>query len=309
MRDPILFPVHNDPSRPGEVRRAAVGLAAALDFPDEVQGRVALVATEAATNLVKHATGGEIVVRSLAPSEGVGLEILAFDRGRAWPTSAAACGTASRRPARRGRASARSAAWPTCSTSRRCRPSERSWSPASGRPRSPARPPSQSRSARLCLPVAGEEVCGDAWSVVTSPTCTAVLVADGLGHGPSAATAAREAVRVFAAAVRLDPVEILQTVHAALRSTRGAAAAVAVIDRAAGILRYAGVGNIAAAAVGPRGRQGLVSLAGTLGHEARKFQAFESPWPAAGCWSCTRTGWRRSGTSAATPASPPATPP
>src|SRR5581483_8823388 len=80
VRDPIAFPV-DDPSRPGEVRRAAVALAAALEFPEDARGRIALVATEAATNLVKHATGGEVVLRALSPAEGGGIEVLALDRG------------------------------------------------------------------------------------------------------------------------------------------------------------------------------------------------------------------------------------
>ena len=49
--------------------------------------RVALVATELATNLIKHGSGGEILVGTYQDGDGSGIEIIALDKGRAWPTS------------------------------------------------------------------------------------------------------------------------------------------------------------------------------------------------------------------------------
>ena len=43
----------------------------------------------------------------------------------------------------------------------------------------------------VCLPFPGEEVCGDTWRSVEREREIAVMVADGLGHGPEAAVAAR----------------------------------------------------------------------------------------------------------------------
>ena len=40
-------------------------------------------------------------------------------------------------------------------------------------------------------------VCGDAWTCRATRDGVAILVVDGLGHGPSAAEAAREARRLF----------------------------------------------------------------------------------------------------------------
>lgn len=280
MRDPIAFPV-DDPSRPGEVRRAAAALASALDFSEGDQGRVALVATEAATNLVKHATGGEMILRSLSPVEGPGVEVLALDRGpgiadvgRCLRDGFSTAGTAGTGLGALGRLSDLFdiTSSPTVGTA------------VVARVRSG--PDSTTSSAvevgAICLPVGGEEVCGDAWAVEEFHDRTVVLVADGLGHGPLAAVAAREAVRVFRQVAHADPADVLQSLHTALRPTRGAAAAVAAIDRAAGRLRFAGIGNTAGTVFGPAGRQGLVSLSGTLGHELRKVQVFEYPWPAGG---------------------------
>jgi hypothetical protein len=127
--------------------------------------------------------------------------------------------------------------------------------------------------------LAGEEGCGDAWAVESSPARTAVLVADGLGHGLLAATAASAAVRVFRQTAGSEPAEIIHALHAALRPTRGAAAAVAVIDHPTRTLRFAGVGNISGTILAVGRRQGLVSHSGTLGHEVRKVQPFEYVWP------------------------------
>lgn len=276
MRDPLLIPV-SDPSRAGEVRRAAVSLATALDFSEEDVGRVAIVATEAATNLVKHATGGVVVLRSLSPSEGTGIELLAIDGG----PGVADVG----RCLRDGFSTAGTPGTGLGALRRLSDVFDISSVPTVGTvliSRIGSSANSAVEMGAVSLPVAGEEACGDAWAVVNTPSHTAVLVADGLGHGPSAAVAAQATVRVFRTATRLDPVEILQSAHTALRPTRGAAAAVAVLDRASGALSYAGIGNIVAAVIGSSGRQGLVSLSGTLGHEVRKIQAFEYKWLAGG---------------------------
>ena len=54
----------NDPSATAAARRSATALAVKLGFDEPDVGRVALVVTELATNLLKHAGGGEILVRS-----------------------------------------------------------------------------------------------------------------------------------------------------------------------------------------------------------------------------------------------------
>ena len=51
-------------SRVAEVRRLAVQSSLAHGFGEKDAGRTAIVATELATNLIKHANGGEIVIGS-----------------------------------------------------------------------------------------------------------------------------------------------------------------------------------------------------------------------------------------------------
>jgi hypothetical protein len=147
------------------------------------------------------------------------------------------------------------------------------------RPLSLERPAGTLEVGTLQLPKPPEEVCGDAWAVDQGQGQTRILVADGLGHGPVAAEAARAAVRIFRENSRLSLVELIQCIHDALRSTRGAAVAAAEVDLNAQALRFAGVGNIAGTIVAGGASHSLVSHNGTVGHQLRKVQQFVYSFP------------------------------
>jgi hypothetical protein len=106
------------------------------------------------------------------------------------------------------------------------------------------------------------------------------LLADGLGHGPVAADTARQAVRFFRANLGLGPVGILRDMHQALRSSRGAAVAIAEVDLEARLLRFAGVGNISGTVLSSEGTRSAMSHNGTIGHALNKVQEFVYPFPA-----------------------------
>ena len=107
-----------------------------------------------------------------------------------------------------------------------------------------------------------------------------ILVADGLGHGLEAQAASLEAVRMLHSNPNLAPGELLERVHQALRSTRGAAVSVARIDLERGTLTFAGVGNISAQIYsGAQASQHLVSVNGTAGHQVQRIREFSYPWP------------------------------
>ena len=104
------------------------------------------------------------------------------------------------------------------------------------------------------------------------------IVADGLGHGPLAAEAAVEAVRVFHLYPHYAPEQLLIEIHAALGKTRGAAVSIAEILHDKRVLNYAGAGNIVAAICSGGKTRSLVSMNGTVGHSVGKFQQFSYPW-------------------------------
>ena len=127
----------------------------------------------------------------------------------------------------------------------------------------------------------GEVACGDSWIARWFADGWVCAVVDGLGHGiiaADAATAVIEAVR--RAPARLSPSEIVEAAHQAAKPTRGAAFGVAVFDEAAGVVRFAGVGNVAAVVVNGAERRHLVSHNGIIGHEYRKLSEFSHPWRA-----------------------------
>jgi hypothetical protein len=130
----------------------------------------------------------------------------------------------------------------------------------------------------LTRPLTGETVSGDAFAVREDDGRRILLVCDGLGHGGLAAAAALEAVRAFADAPVAPPDVLVETLHRRLSHTRGAAVAVAELDPDAGVVRYAGLGNIAGTVFGPDGkRRGMVSLPGIAGHQRRQIRAYEYP--------------------------------
>ncbi|MEW6270753.1 MAG: SpoIIE family protein phosphatase [Thermodesulfobacteriota bacterium] len=138
------------------------------------------------------------------------------------------------------------------------------------------------RCGVVCVAKPGETVTGDGWAVLPGRERTVVMVVDGLGHGPGAAEAAEASLRIFAQAATSSPGDVLERVHGGLRGTRGAAAAVALIDRARGIVRFAGIGNIAGCLMCNGTTRSMVSQHGTAGHDLRRIHEFDYPLPRGG---------------------------
>lgn len=115
----------------------------------------------------------------------------------------------------------------------------------------------------------GQPVCGDAVRVWETETSFLVAIADGLGHGPDAAKAAQTGLEWIDGHQDLSPAELLRGCHKALRPTRGAVMSVLTLDRANGVVRHAGLGNIMIRYRG-RGDLGLLSLPGVVGVRLRK---------------------------------------
>lgn len=273
----LALQIH-DASQVGEARRAAKRCGLLGGFSEIDASRLALVVSEAATNLVKHAQGGEILIQSL-PGNGTGFDVIALDRGPGMQDVAASM--------RDGYSTAGSLGHGLGAIERTSDffevHSQRHHGTAllSRVLPSSALPPQRRRFSigGVCVTMPGESVCGDAWSMRVERDRLLVLVSDGLGHGSSAHEASLEAVRTFQEKEGLRPAAILERIHNSLKSTRGAAAAVAEIDWQKKQLCFAGIGNIACAVFAAALRKNTVSHYGTLGHEARKFPEFTYPWP------------------------------
>jgi anti-sigma regulatory factor (Ser/Thr protein kinase) len=241
-------------------------------------GRVALVATELATNILKHGNGGEILVGAFGEGHDGGIELIALDKGPGIANVAASmadghstAGTAGKGLGAVVRQShfVDVASWPGIGTAVLARLKR-------GHP--PEGPTDNSRIGAVSVPKFGEEVCGDSWGVSIGREEMTVLVADGLGHGPEAAQAAVEAVRLFHRFNGHRAPALLEYIHGGLRATRGAAVSIARFQPATGKIIYSGVGNIAGVIAANGELKRMVSMPGTAGHNARKIQAFEYPF-------------------------------
>lgn len=276
----ISVPV-TEPSQVAEARRRAGVIAQGLGFDETASGRVAIAVTELATNLVKYGAEGEILLGSFEDGAGAGVEIIALDRGaglaniddalRDGHSTGGSAGTGLGAVRRQSRAFD-IVSWPDRGAAVLAR--------IQGRPQAKGAPVEASpRCGGVAVPLRGETVCGDAYAVDLREAGWTVIVADGLGHGPSAAQASQEAVRLFGQQEHDPPAEILTRVHAGLRHTRGGAVSVARYDAERGVLVFAGIGNVAGAIVSGGEIKRAVSLVGTAGHVARRIQAFEYPFP------------------------------
>lgn len=266
-----------DASHAGEARRQAVTCAEEVGLGESERGAVAIVVTEMATNLFKHARDGSIIISQLASNGSRGMRVLALDKG----------------PGIRNLSDALQDGHSTSGTMgtglgaiQRMSHEFEIYSMESGTAIVSdfwhgGKAPKNGLAVRhgvITLPFPGENEIGDGWSVRKFGNCVVLMVVDGLGHGPNAAEAAREAERVVSAIKDCTPTAILQDCHDALKKTRGAAMSVAVLDAEKQLLHYAGIGNVAAAIVSSGVSRSLTPHNGTLGHQMHRIQQFSYPW-------------------------------
>jgi anti-sigma regulatory factor (Ser/Thr protein kinase) len=258
--------VIDDDSKIGEARRAAQNLAN-FHFDLETAGRVAIAASELSTNLMRHGGGGELLLQVLGDDTSPTLELLALDRGPGM-ADVGRCMTD-------GYSTAGTAGTGLGAVRRLANDFDIFSSPGAGTivmarfGTTPAL-----RYGAVNLPLPGEIECGDAWCLAEEAEGVALFVVDGLGHGTSAAEAARAGVGAFMTQPLTEPQEVLLRATGAMSKTRGGAAACARLGRE-GALSYAGIGNISGSIVGPAGSQGLASHNGTLGMPLRRIHQLE----------------------------------
>ncbi|MFI6818243.1 ATP-binding protein [Nonomuraea sp. NPDC050328] len=262
-----------DSSAIGAARRRATALAEAAGFDEHDSGRVALAVTEAASNLIKHAVEGGMLIR-VHPESVEAVEVIALDRGPGIQDL--------NRALRDGYSTAGTLGVGLGGIARMASAHEVHSMPGRGTVLAMCFtkadvPPPPLRVSGLTRPIGEEVVSGDAFACADSPELAVIMMCDGLGHGEPAANASRQAVRAFVDGDPFgsSPAETLRRVHRALAGTRGGAVAVARLDRVAGTVRYAGLGNISGWVVRSDGRQGMISVPGIAGHHSRTLREYD----------------------------------
>ncbi len=265
-------------SQTGEARRVAMALATRLGFEETQRGKVGIVVTEVANNLVQHAEGGVLLLRVLKHNLAVGIEVLSLDKGSGM-VDVDEClqdGFSTGGTSGNGMGAIRRLSnlfeiysIPNQGTALVAH----LWSNSATR-----NSEETLEIGVICLPKKGEDVSGDTWACEVASHRSLLLVVDGLGHGPVAASAAVLAVRIFQDDYDRSPGAYVKAAHAALRSTRGAVLGIAEIDFEQESVCFAGIGNITATIFSFTEHHNLVSHNGTVGHEIGKIQEFSYPW-------------------------------
>ena len=276
MSDPIFIDV-GDVSQVSAARIVMQKLANTLEFDETRAGRVALVVTEALTNVMRHGGGGAFAARALSQGDAAGIEMLAIDSGQGMADFA--------HSARDGVTSGTSPGTGLGAIGRLTDEFDVLTAPDLGtilRMVVWTRVPTARRGydvGAILVPKTGEAACGDAWAMAEHRDGATFMVVDGLGHGPDASRAAHMALDVLRANPEAGAVRLLDLCHARLRPTRGAAVGVMRHERSRGEIAFAGVGNIAAAVIEGGTRRAMVSHNGIVGHNMHKSEEYRYPWP------------------------------
>lgn len=265
-----------DASCVGEVRRFCAKGALDAGWNELDVGRLSLVVTELGTNLVRHASDGQLWVAFLPEHQGV--EILALDKGPGIADVQRSIldgvSTGSGSPGTGLGAIRRLASdldihsspeGTVCLARVRC---------AEGQARA-----SGSRWGAISIAAPGEFACGDGWAVAQDGGRMRAMVVDGLGHGSLAAAAADAALDVFAAAPFTPLDTLVQSAHTGLQTTRGAALFAMHMDTPAQ-LQYAGAGNVMGRIISGVSDRSMITQHGTVGVQVRsRTEVTTVDWP------------------------------
>jgi anti-sigma regulatory factor (Ser/Thr protein kinase) len=271
----FVVPVR-DESDVGSARRMAARVAESCGMSESDAGALALITTEAATNIAKHARDGQILFRDMRPSGRAFVEMIAVDRGngiadmsRALSDGFSTGGTAGKGLGAVSRMSEEFDIWSAAGTGTVL---------VARVPIKNGADSQRNNFAVICVPIAGETACGDAWLIVKEPRRTMIVLVDGLGHGADAAVAADAAIDTVKRRGIMSLTDTLQFVDAALRSTRGAAIQIATIDSGAGTITSVGIGNIVTSVVSHAGSKSIPCYPGIVGHRMPRPREVTVPW-------------------------------
>jgi anti-sigma regulatory factor (Ser/Thr protein kinase) len=263
-----------EPSAASGCRSAALGLADRLGFAETRAEELAVAVTEAASNLVKHARAGAMMLRAEPGGAVAGIEVVTVDAGPGIADVPAALrdGISTAGTLGIGLGAIRRAAdfcavfsLPGRGTAVAARFLARRGDPAQG------------GWAGLIRPIGDELECGDNYIAHRTSAGVTAMLCDGLGHGPLAAMASRAAVAVLREAPEAEPAVLLRRVHERLARTRGGAVAIAAIGPQS--VTFAGLGNVAGWILSGPERQGMISVPGIAGHQARTFRQYSYTRP------------------------------
>lgn len=206
-----------DPTHAGEARRHAAVCAEAANLGERERGSLAIVVTEMATNLVKHAGTGTMVVEGITRNGSSGVRILGLDKGPGIRDLTTAL--------RDGYSTAGTGGNGLGAIKRLSNAFDIYTAPGLGTAVLAEFWPVKKNGLHITpievgvvsVPIKGEDVCGDGWGARQTAESMLLMVVDGLGHGILASEAAREGERIFTEIRSASPTPILQDSHDAMK--------------------------------------------------------------------------------------------
>ena len=235
-------------------------------FSSTKVGEIDIIVAELASNLVKHAGGGELLFKLVEENDIPGIEIISIDNGPGIGdiTRVMTDGVSSRQTLGIGLGSIKRLSdvfqlysqkgWGTILL---VRVFEKE------RPLALKKAVSEIRS--IVFPKPGEEKSGDGFVYKVEKDTVKMFLGDGLGHGPEAAEAVRQAGYSFLDSSSSDPVEIIRTMNNEVKKTRGLVGTVVIFDMKTKTWKLCGVGNISTRITGPSISKSYVAYNGIIG--------------------------------------------
>ncbi|MGB9177767.1 MAG: ATP-binding protein [Pyrinomonadaceae bacterium] len=281
----------------GTARRAVHEFASRADFSETELAEIDIVVQEIGTNAVRYATGGGWLHFALTLGEARGLELFYCDAGpgiynmdRAIRDGVSTSGSmgsglgAIRRlmdefdvySTVRETKRLRSAAVAARRTSHGTAMLARKW--VGGTEDKLEQISDARRFGVWSRPHPKEEANGDAYFIRERGGRTLLAVIDGLGHGHGAKEAADVALEVLGDWMGEPLEELFQTIHNALRATRGAVMAAVIIDDEPSRIQYAGVGNIEVRVINAPEPVTTIPVHGTLGARFNQVRVWTHEW-------------------------------
>lgn len=240
-------------------------LAAQGGFTDRRLGEIDIVVSEIVSNLSKHATGGELLVKLVEDNGIRGIEIIAIDDGPGMHDVPRMMkdGVSTSKTLGHGLGAIQRLSdtfqlyslkdWGSVLLSRIFNEEL------------PYRKKEMLEVRSLVIPKPGETACGDAFGYIENRNDIRFFLADGLGHGQDAAVAANAAVNAFKECTEESPVEILRTINQAVKKTRGLVGTVVVFDIRSRRWKICGIGNILTRLQSPGMLKNYVAYNGIIG--------------------------------------------
>lgn len=215
-------------------------------FSEFKTGEIDIIVAEMASNLVKHAGGGELLVCLLAEKDNEAIEVISIDNGigMADPARMLEDGISTVNTLGHGLGAIKRLSdtfeiysqkdWGTIVLSRVYK---------NGLPFFNSKPRVEVKSIIVAKP--GEVVSGDGFCYKLDKEYFQLFLGDGLGHGIDAHKAVSKAIETVQHCLEVSPIAILRAVHAEVKKTRGLVGSVASYSFKDKTWSICGVGNIA----------------------------------------------------------------